>query len=424
MVRTTRRRFLQVSGTLLGGIAAGTTVTAAESTDRFIVTAKKLKRAERKELEVVHDLPEVGLAVVSGDESVLASSKADYAPDLTYTLDQPAAPTGLDDVQDTLDEPLLPLQWDKLATGVPSAHGVSTGEGARISIIDTGVDPVHPDLTDRIDVAASKNFTDDGGSFADQGFHGTHVAGIAAAGNDGEEGIVGVAPDAEIVACRVFPGGTDAGASFGDIVAAVVHSVDVGADVANLSLGAYPVPREELGSFYGGVLNKTMTFANKEGTLIVAAAGNDSADLQHDGKVISLPNEAAQVMSVSATGTVGYDPTSDEFAPDEPASTPAPYTNYGTNAIDVSAPGGNTDGTAADWVYSTVPTYLDLPRPYGYLPGTSMAAPQVAGTAALLASQGLKTNQIESTIQRTADRKRPKEFHGAGFLNVDAAVRD
>lgn len=441
---STRRTFLKVSGTLLGGIAAGSTVVAAEASDRFIVKTRGNKSLSG--LEVVHEMPGVDYAVVRGEESEVNNSAAvsDYAPDFTVELKDPdvneAAPT-VDDAS-VGDEPFYPLQWDKQALAVSSAHEMTQGEDTRVAIIDTGVAAGHPDLN--VNEELSQNFTGDGLGAANPagGYHGTHVGGIVAAQDNGA-GVIGTAPEAELVDCRVFS--PSALASFADILAAIVYSAAIGADAANLSLGAYPIPRQGLGDFYGKVVNRVMTYANSLGTLLVIAAGNDAADLQHDKNVISLPNEGAQGLSVAATGPVGFGFAADDA---EPPESPAIYTNYGTNDIDIAAPGGDYDPEAAiegvpqwwwDLVLNTiaVPTYEidedgnvtgidEVTYSHAWIAGTSMAAPQVAGAAALVksANPGLNANQVEAALEGAADVPSGygKEFYGSGFLNITDAL--
>jgi subtilisin family serine protease len=224
--------------------------------------------------------------------------------------------------------------------------------------------------------------------------------------------------------------GPTGGASFGAILAAVTYAANVGCDVANLSLGSYPFPKKGNGSFYGGVLNETMTYANSQGTLLVVAAGNDGADLQHDGNVISIPAEGAQALAVSSTTSVGFDPLTGTA--DNPGTKPASYTNYGTNAVTLGAPGGDTPagGGVSDLVYNAIPLAtaeaFGFPRPYAYLAGTSMAAPQVAGAAALVAAENpdYDANQVEAALKQAASVPSgfDKAFYGAGFLDVEAAL--
>jgi subtilisin family serine protease len=451
MRRSSRRDVLKVSGALIGGIGVGSTVTAATSTDQYIVKTKG--RTLPTDVDTVHEMPGVDYAVVRGDADTLDQSRAvkDYAPDIELTLEEPDTPDELADERDLFDLPeslndadLYDLEWDKQVQNIREAHEISRGEGTRIAIIDDGVYADHPDLD--VNEALSQNFSgDDNGTGALFDDHGTHVAGTAAASDNGT-GVVGTAPGAEVVDLRVFSGGT---ASFGAILAAIAYATAIDADVANLSLGAYPVPRQGQGSFYGGALNKTMTFANKEDTLLVIAAGNDSANLQKDKNLISLPNEGAQGLSVAATGPEGFLFGDDGFS--APPESPASYTNYGTNDIVLGAPGGDLDSSAigevaipnliGDWVLSTTfetpddeeatdddgDGLIDAPPSsktarYGYKQGTSMAAPQVTGAAALVksANPDYSANQVEAALKRAADVPDgyDKAFYGSGFVNV------
>jgi subtilisin family serine protease len=424
-----RRTFLKTSGALLGGIAAGTTVTAAERTDRFIVQTRG--NSAPGGLDVVHEMPGVDVAVVRGSEKAVRKSKRvkDYAPDIEIQLDEPIEePKSLSSEASPADEPLYPLQWDKQIQKIPGVHEITQGEGTRVSIIDAGIPESHPDFQESLNTELSRDFTGTG-THEPQGpqYHGTHVGGIVAADDNGV-GVVGSAPKTDLVDCRVFPA-LGEGASFADILAAIVYSVNINSDVANLSLGAYPIPRQGLGSFYGKVLNSTMTYANKEGTLLVIAAGNDAADLQHDKNLISLPNEGAQGVSVSATTSIGF--RSDNLQ--NPGYAPATYTNYGTNAITIGAPGGDipSGGGVPDLVLNAFPAeageYLfGEPVQYAYLAGTSMAAPQVAGAAALVKSENpqYNANQVESALKRTADVPEgyDKTYYGSGFLNIVDAL--
>ena len=427
-----------MAGAALGGIAVGTQVTAATSDERFLVETRG--RRGLGGLDVVHEMEGVNFAVVRGSESALRRSKTvtDYAPDIELELDEPEpsdrVPTF--DASDYEGQPGDFLQWDKADLNVPEAHEVTEGEGTRVSIIDSGVLETHPDLAGPLNLDLSRNFTDDGGDHNPVGGddHGTHVAGIVAADNGGGFGVNGTAPKTDLVDCRVFSGPL---ATFGDILAAVVYSANVDADVANLSLGAYPIPRQGLGSFYGKVLNRTMTYANKEGTLLVVAAGNDAADLQHDKNLISLPNEGAQAVSVASTGPIGYGWGED--GTESPPESPAFYTNYGTNAITLGAPGGDADLAAIDtgvnWfydlVFNTVFSYEDTDGDdepdtqvpgYGWKAGTSMAAPNVAGAAALVksANPDYTANQVEAALKRAASVPSgyDKAYYGAGYLNI------
>lgn len=428
MPRQTRRAFLKTSGALLGGMAIGSTVTAATSTDRFIVDSISESDLSGTDLSVVHDLSSVGYMVVEGPMAAVDALGASYAPDTIYTLDLPVQEAPVPQASDATDEPLYALQWDKQAQDISSAHDVTRGEGTRVSVIDTGVTASHPDLAHAVNATLSRDFTGDGQGAPGPhgGYHGTHVAGIIAANDQNDAGVVGTAPATEVIDCRVFS--TGAGASFADIFAAIVYSVEIGCDVANLSLGAYPIERQAIGSFYGKALNTVTAYAQRNDTLLVIAAGNDAADLQHDKNFISLPNEAANVMSIAATGPLGFGWGDDSL--EAPPESPAFYTNYGTNAIDIAAPGGNADLSA---IGSGVPWYLDLvlstmPTGYGWAAGTSMACPQVVGAAALVKSLNpeYSANNVRSALNRTASVPSgyDKTYYGSGFVDVNAALRD
>lgn len=452
-----RRNFIKISGTVVGGIATGTTVVAAERTDRFIVDAKGTSPSEleRAGLKIVHDLDTVDIVVVEGAKSDLQGVTDAFAPDTEAQLDLPVDAVTTEDVdlgqlipedESATDEPLYPLQWDKQALDVPSAHEVTRGEGTRVAIIDTGVAAGHPDLNN-VNESLSRDFTGDGfgapGPWG--GFHGTHVAGIVGADDTNAVGVVGTAPGTEIIDCRVFSPG--ALASFADVLAALVYAATINCDAANMSLGAYPIPRQGLGPFYGKVLNRTTTFTNSQGTVLVVSAGNDAADLQHDGDVISLPNEAAQAMSISATGPIGFGLSFDIDNLQSPPESPAFYTNYGTNAIDLGAPGGDADfslddtiGDIPEWAFDLVFNTIAEPDPnnlgdpghvihsYGWVAGTSMAAPQVSGAVALVRSQhpNATADSVESILERAASVPEgyDKKFYGGGFLDPLAAVNE
>ncbi|NHN40419.1 S8 family serine peptidase [Halorubellus sp. JP-L1] len=445
MVDRSRRDVMKVGGALLGGIAVGSTVTAAESTSRFFLEAKNRSASdvEAAGLDVVFDLSDAGYFVVEGAESDVERTEGKYAPDVEVSFDGAVERVDADvDAASATDEPLYGFQWDKQVQDVPTAHEKTRGEGARVAIIDSGVGAGHPDLEHAVNEDLSQNFTGDGLGAANPagGYHGTHVAGIVAANDRNETGVVGTAPGAEIVDCRVFS--PSSSASFASILAAVAYSAEIGCDVANLSIGAYPVPRQGEGSFYGKVVNKVMTYANSQGTLLTISTGNDAADLQHDKNVISLPNEGAQAVGVSATGPVGFG-WGDEGLEEEPNS-PANYTNYGTNAVTVSAPGGDYDPDAQanevpGWHYDLVLNAIAVPQfaddgeylgaayDYSWVAGTSMAAPQVAGAAALVKSKApdLNANQVESRLKQTAsDAPGGKEYHGSGFVNPVGALED
>jgi len=314
-------------------------------------------------------------------------------------------------------------------------------------VIDSGVSDAHPDLADVVNEELSENFTTDEYDFRPNGAgdHGTHVAGTVAGTNASGDGVLGTAPDAEIVSLRVFSGVE--GAS-GDVIAAIVAAANRGCDAANLSLG-YPVPFVDPEEYpflldIKEAYERAAAYAREQGTLVINSAGNDGIDMDAEG-VLSLPTEAEGVFGVSATGPIGFLWDDRQQREDlalkrlaDPTSSPAFYTNYGS-AVDVSAAGGDVDLEALN--EGDKPAYYDLVLStvvspdgeggvepgYGWKAGTSMAAPQVAGAVALVRSlrPDASAAEVESLIRETASEGEPggEPFHGAGHLDLRRLVK-
>jgi subtilisin len=242
--------------------------------------------------------------------------------------------------------------------------GTSSGNGAGtvdvdIAVIDTGIDLDHPDLR----VAGGVNCST-GTSFHDGNGHGTHVAGTAAARDDGA-GIVGVAPGARLWAVRVLD---DSGAgSWSSVICGVdwvtAHASEI--EVANMSLAG---PGEQ-GTCNDGALREAICRSVESGVTYVAAAGNSAVDVS--GQV---PASFPEVITVSALSD--YDGRPGGLA--KPTcrtgrdDTLAEFSNYGTG-VDLIAPGVCITSTWKDRGYNTTS-------------GTSMASPHVTGAAALYLS--------------------------------------
>ena len=435
---TSRRNVLKIGGAAIGGLTVGSFPVGAGSAGRYLLKPKA--GADLSSITVEEELPEIEYIAVSGREKDVKSIALEYAPDPILELDDPTVNSNVpDDALDSVDEPLYDLQWDKQDLSVPKAHTVTRGTGIRVAIIDSGIAANHPDL-DNVNLELSKDFSGDGlgVGYPYGGYHGTHVSGIIAANDKNETGVLGTAPGAELVDCRVFS--YDEGAPFSVVLAALLHSVDIDADIANMSLGDYAPRRAyaddgRYGKFYGKALTQSLTYANREGTLVVMSAGNSGADLQHDKQWISLPNEDSKGLSISATGPIGFewgDPGLEEdFA------SPAFYTNYGTNAIDLGAPGGDADLETEnplwylDLVLSTVAEFDrnedgditgEASYSYGWAAGTSMAAPNVSGAAALVKANNpdFSPAQLKSALKDAASVPSGygKKYYGAGYLNI------
>ncbi|MFC9426578.1 S8 family serine peptidase [Streptomyces sp. NPDC056987] len=244
--------------------------------------------------------------------------------------------------------------------GAPTAWEAGyKGDGVKVAVIDTGVDQTHPDLAG-VEVE-ERNFSD-AGDAVDRTGHGTHVAStIAGSGAEAGGKYKGVAPEAEILDAKVFD--DDGYASDSGIVAAMQWAADKGAKVANMSLGGYDEvetdPLEEA----------VDSLSASSGILFVVSAGNEGPG----AGTIGSPGSAAAALTV---GAVDREDAIADFSSVGPAAD-------GSLKPDITAPG--VDIVAAKAAEGTIGT----PAGDGYvaLSGTSMAAPHVAGAAAILAQR-------------------------------------
>lgn len=240
-----------------------------------------------------------------------------------------------------------------------------TGAGVRVAVLDTGCDPNHPALKDRIDVSASKNYTRDNGGdpndFSDGQGHGTHVAGIIAAENRSEI-MYGVAPDATIVVKKVLSNNGEPRFDIKNvplrIAAAIRDATAEGCKVISMSLG---LPERGLRQ-YGAEMAElylSVQEALAAGVTVVAAAGNDGTTLTN---TIDPPGSYGGVVTIAS------------------------HDDNGQRSF-FSSYGGELDFMAPGEVISTWPGGT-----YRSLRGTSMATPLVAGLAALLIEAGQRTS--------------------------------
>jgi len=433
---TNRRAFLAATGATLGAVTTGTVPTVRAAPQRFIVDAGEV--GSTGNVEVIHRLDPVDALVVRGSEEAVQDLGGEYAPDRSVSLDEPTRVRS-QQVSAT-DEPPYDLQWDKQSQEIPEVHEVTRGEGTRVAVIDSGVDPDHPDLERAVDRGRSKNFIESKEDYIDEDGHGTHVSGIIAANDENKQGIVGSAPATDLVALRTLD--ETGGGSFGDILAAIVYCGEIEADVANLSLGGLlEVQDRNDRELYSSVLNRTTSYVSEQaGTLIVAAAGNDSLNLDTldiGQEYVAVPAENRGVLAISATGPIGFE-WGDEGLEEPPEAPADVYTNYGEFTIDLAAPGGNYDfdaiGADAPWyrdlVLSTVPVGTGAAEydDYDWKAGTSMATPQVAAAGALVKSvnSGAMPYEIEGTLKGAASvpDEYNKQYYGEGLLDTLGAVQD
>ncbi|MED3729453.1 S8 family peptidase [Priestia filamentosa] len=277
----------------------------------------------------------------------------------------------------TPNDAFYAYQYGPQRIDAPSAWDVTTSNSTiRIAIVDTGVQTNHPDLVNKL--LPGHNFVNGNSNVTDVNGHGTHVAGIAAAATNNNLGIAGIAPSARILPIKAL---ADNGSGISTNIAnGIVYAANQGAQVINLSLGT---TQDSV------TIRNAVDYAVNRGSVVVAAAGNNGANL------LTYPAVYQNVLAVAST---------DEN--DQRSS----FSNYGT-WVDVSAPGSN--------ILSTYPNSY-----YSYLSGTSMACPHVAGLVALLAAQGRSNVQIRSIIQNTSDPvPGTGTFWVYGRVNANRAVR-
>ena len=300
----------------------------------------------------------------------------------------PATPSAIAMPNYTVQAFDFPLQYHHAEMETELAWGLSTGEGVLVAVIDTGIDTDHPEFAGRISADSYNAHTNEIGlaHVEDTNGHGTHVAGIIAA-NDGGDSVSGIAPDVELLVISAINPTTHQ-FDTASMIEGINYAVANGADIINISFGGYGAPIDEE--------EDAIQAAVAAGVTIICAVGNDKLNYA------AYPAAYEDAIAVSGLGMIGGTLQFD-----------ASYSNYGAE-IDISAPG--TD------VYSTA-----IGGGYGTRKGTSMAAPNVVGVAALIKSinPDYTPADIRAALCNTAADKGTiglDERYGWGAVNAYAAV--
>ena len=385
-----RRRVLQTVGAGVGAAGIGGTAAArGRDVPEYVVGIEPgadLSVATDVATEVVNtlDFEATGSAVVGRFdqgtvESLRNSGAVRYVEENGRMEAYGAVPDSTGVAPDIDDD--IPYGIDLTGASDAIEDGI-TGSGTTIAIVDTGIDPDHETLAENVvggyatEEAACGDcevpWDDDEG-------HGTHVAGTAAAAQNGV-GVVGVAPEADLLGVKVLGG--DGSGSFAEVAEGIEWSVDNGADVINLSLGG---PESD-------VVGDAIEYAEANGVVPVAAAGNSGPCSDCVGYPAAEPGAIA-VSSTDESDSLSF------------------FSSTGPE-VDIAAPGSSVEST--------------LPGDdYGSLSGTSMASPHVAGAAASVLSVGTDPGVVDLALAVAAEDigLGPNE-QGSGRLDVAGATEE
>lgn len=390
-----------VASLLATGAAPGSGVPATQAADgaadgRLIVFWKPGRPAGLADARVASASTVAGLAgrrslvlARPGSADALAAelrSNADVAaviPDAPMTIDAWPTSGSPNDTYYASHQADLPL------IGVATAWQTTIGSpSVVVAVVDTGTTTTHEDLAGTAFVSPHDVTTGEA-SAVDEDGHGTHVTGTIAAQTNNGKGIAGIAPAVRIMPVKVFDASGSSYLSY--VLDGVDYAVANGAKIINMSLGG-SLPPESVAA-----AQPTIDAAHDAGVTIIASAGNDG-----DGS-IQYPCAFDHVFCVAATDN---------------SDAHASFSNFNAY-VDISAPGVS--------ITSTYPSFgcSGSPSCYWILSGTSMAAPHVAGVAALVLSAWPTDtpDQIETALKSTAvDLGTPGRDDAFGFGRVDAAA--
>lgn len=273
------------------------------------------------------------------------------------------------------NDPLYPKQWHLENIGIPLLWQVTQGKGVSIALLDSGVDPEHPDLKGQILFTQGYDFGDNDAYPYDNNGHGTAMAGLMVAQCDNQQGGCGVAPQATLIPYKINSYETGEFLAV-DLACAIKAAADSSAKILSLSLVL---------EAFSQVVTDTLVYAKMKDKVIVAAAGNE-------GKEVAFPAYLPWVISVAASDKSGER---------------LPFSNYGT-ALFITAPGVDLQTTLVGTDYTTQYT------------GTSAAAALVSGTLALLGAEYATAPELITLLLASSQDKNQgfNEQYGFGHLHI------
>ena len=439
---------------------AATYVVTAKTQSFDTVLARKIEAAGGT---ITARLPQIGVAIVESSDPNFSTRAAKVqgvrsaVQDVVLQFEQPQP---LDISEDYANPPasgdndrFFDLQWGHAAIDAAGAWNAGyRGAGVRVAVLDSGVFCTHLDIAPNLLVADSTSFVPGEGYCNTSGSaHGTHTFGTIGAADNGI-GTIGVAPDAKLFAVKVLSATTGSG-SFSGIINGIVYAADHGADVINMSLGVrggLDVGGKETSELVNAT-KRAVQYARSQNAITVVSAGNDGRDLDHDSGVQicdtdgcyqanlrAFPAQLPNVVTVSALAPEGW-----AVNPNTNLDPLASYSNYGTTAISFGAPGGDSrlPGTQVCqvgpvvqqcWVFDLVFSTTSVTGGssfYGWMAGTSMAAPHVSGVAALIIGKHggeMAPSEVERILRASADdlgKPGKDDAYGYGRVNAAKAVQ-
>jgi len=427
----------------LAALACLSAICASAQTSYIVLSKSQGKNstafASQLNGNVTGKIDSIGVVVVQSSDPNFAANAAAIAgvqsvssdPEISWINNEPNMLATTAPIEDLAanNEQFGAYQWNlrTIHADQTAAAGL-LGKGARVAVLDSGMDLNNPDLKPNIDFTAATSFACSSGVCepvqptgltAEGAFnHGTHVGGIIAAAINGF-GVQGVAPQATLVPIKVLR--ESGSGTFGWLIQGLSYAETQNIDIANMSLGAAFLRNPNAGctttvkdcnpGTLMAALNRAFDHATASGILLISAAGNNGVNL--NGPWVDIPAQSGNGIAVAATG-----PTNQQNFDGL-----AVYTNTGESVVNLAAPGGNYSGSGnvldavlSDGLCNTKTC------PFYFADGTSMAAPHVAGVAALLVGEygHIGATRLKALLQNSSVDILTPGADAAGKGRVDA----
>ena len=447
-----KRKFLL--GCLAFAVCVAQAGALAAQDDRYVVEFKRgipanldaMVKAAGGTVQKV--LPQIGYVVVKADqpafsermakrtevEGVYANARLQLEP----VIDGPAfriRPSASPVNDGPTEATLYPCQWhlDKMDVHEAFDQGAAGSLNAKVAIIDTGVDPTHVDLVGRIDEEHSVNLlaapsecgAEDNETINDYAGHGTFMASLVSTNGIN---IASVAPQTQIVAVKVFS--CTGQGDWPEVIEGLLYAADL-PDVSaiSISLGGFVKRNEPGAKAVIRSVKEAVDYAFSKGKIVTTVAGNQHVDLHEIRPLVALPTEAGEAVAVYAT----------DYKDDLTS-----YSNWGFPKAWIGAPGGDNEPPKRPFPGCPLPqaqqgrilgacsSFVCEGATDVYITGrgTSVAAPLVAGVAALIdgeADGALSGRRIKVILKNRADdlgEPGPDPLYGHGRVNAGRAVND